>query len=981
MADGKGAEFLTRGALAAASLVPPAVLGARFWPSVSRHPGVSLLVFLAYAALLAGVAFLVKVYGKVADRWVERVADAVDRRLQWRVSRFERDYRAYVLSHHRFIDLKGLATRGDYTPGLEEVFVDVSLMPRSAHQVSRESLAGTDGGAVPVRQSVRDFLGGPEGAALAVIGFPGTGKTTMLKHLALGLAKECRGRGVRDLPVLLFLRDHAEAITAKPAITLPEVIGASLGRLSGDEPPEWFNARLQQGRCTVLLDGLDEVAREEQRRKVSRWVERQIEQYEANDFVLTSRPQGYQGAPVNRARVLQIRRFTGEQIGRFVHGWYHAIERLSTGADDAAVADHAREGAEDLLNRLRAHTVLYDLAANPLLLTMIANVHRYRGALPGSRAELYREICEVLLWRRQEAKGGTAAPPEELNGAKKEVLLRELAFVMMNDRMRDIRGEYASDVLRPILFRVGASTMSSQEFLDTIVVSGLLIERERGLYAFAHLTLQEHLAALHIQHRRRVDVLVGQVDEDWWRETTLLYAALEDPAPVVEACLASGTVRALALAFDCEADATEFAPQVARRLEALREESLEEPVGSPRRRLMTSITVVRALRQTVRLGETAVACAVTQGIYQLFTEERGRPGAPGLTDGGADDIAVGMTQTEAKEFVEWVNSVAPEGDAYRLPLVEEAVDGAFGPVTGPDRRTVWCARRLSPLLSLWVPEGMEHPWAVPAEATAGPWLGHCAADEEALSVGNLALARALDLPVDFDRGSGRMADVGLVPIIGQGRDSTRHRARDVEYDRALAFIRSGGRTDLSSPEVRMRLRTDGLADIGLPEPAGTAARMVALLHLFAEPGGGSLLSLRSPSFAERIGPVLRGLRHHDYFVGYGDDLATLATGYIGHLCGQFSPDVPKWVPPVLHTLVDYLADHSRRLTTSPRVLHPVEGSGLRLAALTVAAFAERLMGGAEAAYAYRGIAARFLMLQRRAEGLVTPSEAIVLVRA
>ena len=53
---------------------------------------------------------------------------------------------------------------------------------------------------------------------------------------------------------------------------------------------------------------------------------------------------------------------------------------------------------------------------------MIANVHRYRGALPGSRADLYAEICQVMLWRRQEAKN----LPAGLAGDKKEALLRGL---------------------------------------------------------------------------------------------------------------------------------------------------------------------------------------------------------------------------------------------------------------------------------------------------------------------------------------------------------------------------------------------------------------------------------------------------------------------------------------------------------------------------------------------------------------------------
>jgi predicted NACHT family NTPase len=45
------------------------------------------------------------------------------------------------------------------------------------------------------------------------------------------------------------------------------------------------------------------------------------------------------------------------------------------------------------------------MALNPLLLTMIATVHCYRGALPGRRVELYDEICDVLLGKRSEYKG------------------------------------------------------------------------------------------------------------------------------------------------------------------------------------------------------------------------------------------------------------------------------------------------------------------------------------------------------------------------------------------------------------------------------------------------------------------------------------------------------------------------------------------------------------------------------------------------
>ena len=74
------------------------------------------------------------------------------------------------------------------------------------------------------------------------------------------------------------------------------------------------------------------------------------------------------------------------------------------------------------------------LDCHPLLLTMIANVHRYRGALPGSRADLYSEICQVMLWRRQDAKN--LAQP--IGGDKKEAILRGLAHTMMERRVSDL---------------------------------------------------------------------------------------------------------------------------------------------------------------------------------------------------------------------------------------------------------------------------------------------------------------------------------------------------------------------------------------------------------------------------------------------------------------------------------------------------------------------------------------------------------------
>ena len=66
-------------------------------------------------------------------------------------------YRRWVLDSFRYVDLQDLATGGDHIPELNDVYVDVALVSRAAHQVSDDplSLAPADTSA---RHSVSEFL-------------------------------------------------------------------------------------------------------------------------------------------------------------------------------------------------------------------------------------------------------------------------------------------------------------------------------------------------------------------------------------------------------------------------------------------------------------------------------------------------------------------------------------------------------------------------------------------------------------------------------------------------------------------------------------------------------------------------------------------------------------------------------------------------------------------------------------------------------
>ena len=207
-----------------AFVVPPAVAGGLGQRFVAHHPGSAVVIVVAYEAAVAVGGFFAVIARDVSSRWQARFADRIDLFLQRKAARFERRYREFVLGGLRFMDHKGLATVGPFTPELDAVFVNVSLVPRPPQQIGPGVLPGLADDRAG-RRALGDFLGHEKPAVLAVVGSPGSGKTTLLRHAARQACLRKRSRRdrsnyVRDIPILLYLRDHADAIAAEPAVSV-----------------------------------------------------------------------------------------------------------------------------------------------------------------------------------------------------------------------------------------------------------------------------------------------------------------------------------------------------------------------------------------------------------------------------------------------------------------------------------------------------------------------------------------------------------------------------------------------------------------------------------------------------------------------------------------------------------------------------------------------------------------------------------------
>ena len=682
-----------------------------------RHPAVALFLAVGWLAFCGVCVLARQAFSEPAQRRLEQAGNAADRAAGWWLSGYGRRYRQWVLDSNRYIDVKGLATGGDHTPELDAVYVDVALVRRSPHQVSGNPLSSVPED-VAGRYSVSEFLDGREPVVLAVSGPPGSGKSTLLAHAARRSA-ESRQRNRRNVPIFLVLREHARTITANPAVSLPDVLRGALAGVPGKEPEGWWERQLSRGKCTILFDGLDEVAGEKDRSVITRWLERQINIYPGNHFVITSRPYGLPGPVIAQANILAVRPFTVEQVRLFLNRWCLAAERHSTGAASKsavrAVRILADEEAARLFALLRANSALYDLTVNPLLLTLIATVHRYRGALPGSRPDLYDEICQVMLSRRIQAKNLTEVLPWPV----KQKLLTALAYDMMLKRVSELPARQVMDILDPLLRRQ-PQPITAQSFLEDISRNGLLLQAAPDRYAFTHLTFQEYLAARHVSaNPDLVKTLVRSVDDQWWRETSVLYAAIADADQIVSACLDRATMPALSLAFDCAEISSGLSLDLRQRLDLVRDQVYERDSDPVHRRLIASVLATSLARQTTTTSAGTRICTrpVPADLYWMFLEDTASLQPDNACEPGPDRLVTGVQGREAIAFVKWLNMLTADSiqGEFRLPHdseLRELTGGGAGQLRDPVT-SVWTQPLHEDAVpGLWIPPGRVDPHLV-----------------------------------------------------------------------------------------------------------------------------------------------------------------------------------------------------------------------------------------------------------------------------
>ncbi len=408
---------------------------------------------------------------------------------------------------------------------LNDVFVEVNVAGHAAELLDGHAgrmQSGAPGKLGP--RSLESVLEHESGRFWTLVGHPGTGKTTLLRRVAIASAERAlaatrRGDTVTRIPVFVALAQWERS--RKKLLTYVSDVAARACDRMPRGAAEFLRQALHDGRALLLLDGLDEVdpARVDE---LTRAIAGLVTEWPKCQIVMSSRLHGYK-RPSARFGELDLVPLNADQQLELARSWLEV------------------PAAEALCARVQADVSLRALAEVPLLMTRMCLVERERlagtlekdeSAPRAPRPRLYFEVTRLLLRGKPVTDG--KARSIEYPGLAREVLEDAALSLLHTGGL-----EWDADALERCLLATARWSDVHDRFggfrsfavaIEDVTAILFAADTMKSRYRFLHRSLQEYLAACALRRRGQAawSALAGRVEdvEGRWSEVFSLLAGM-----------------------------------------------------------------------------------------------------------------------------------------------------------------------------------------------------------------------------------------------------------------------------------------------------------------------------------------------------------------------------------------------------------------------------------------------------------------------
>ena len=490
-----------------------------------------------------------------------------------------RDYLERLFNDCQRINWEGIDLDARDVGGAQLDLQRVYVPMRAIHRIARAKPKEPSGFFHDSLEPLVSVLNGQN--RLILSGEMGSGKTTFADFLCLCLAgealqkPEANSERLRQpipshprpgndepenaewtIPALLPARIGLKAF-ATSGQSLDEFLGDNVEALAPGFSTPFRRVWRDEGGM-LLLDGFDEVPEGEIRDRVLREIERFARENDTVRILATTRPYALDEARWEIAGFdhAMLFAFNREQISAFIRQWYRVVAPLRQ-------IENADKRIDDFEACLRDNESVANLATRPILLTLMASLHAWRGgtgrALPDKRHELYQDAVEMLIerWvRRKDIEAEEVAEGLRLGKDCIVPMLAELAHEVHAKMELDDKRSCADipyELLREKMPKHLGRDYKPERVIEFLRErAGILVDRYEGkVLMFPHRSIQEYLAAWWLtpdESTEPPDLAAiaerGRGDPGRWREVVQLAAARLQKyhrIALVEHLLADGT--------------------------------------------------------------------------------------------------------------------------------------------------------------------------------------------------------------------------------------------------------------------------------------------------------------------------------------------------------------------------------------------------------------------------------------------------------